>query len=199
MPRDLRSAAAAAAAAAAAGPAIRKDPRKSTRVTARDRMLPRSSDRSRASVRQGPSPIHGTGAFAARRIRAGALVTSMQHAAPARDGPSPGYPHDSVIHLACKGLSGLSGLGGLNGLSGLNGLAVRDVGWTSPLHKPTWYVMNHATCGANVTPRVGRIGPAGPQGPQGPQGPTIGWFALRDIEPGEELFWPYQTGRTLAF
>jgi hypothetical protein len=173
MPHDLRSTRSAAAATAA----IRKDPRKSARVTT---LGPRPSDRSRASVRQGPSPIHGTGAFAARRIRTGALVTSMQHAAPTRDGAPPGYPHDSVIHLACNGLNCM----------------VRDVGWTSPLHKPTWYVMNHATCGANV---AARVGPSGPAGPQGPQGPTIGWFALRDIEHGEELFWPYQTGRTLTF
>ena len=172
MAHDLRSARSAAAAA------IHKDLRKSARVTARVATLgPRPSDRRRASVRQGPSPIHGTGAFAARRIRTGALVTSMQHAAPTRDGAPPGYPHDSVIHVACNGRSGM----------------VRDVGWTSPLHKPTWYVMNHATCGANVAARVGATGPTGPTGP------TIGWFAIRDIEQGEELFWPYQTGRTLTF
>ena len=129
----------------------------------------------RASVRKGPSFIHGQGAFASRRIAAGTSVTSMQHAAPTKDGAPPGYPHDSVIHLASSGM-------------------VRDVGWTSPHHKPTWYVLNHSAAGANVAPRVTRGASAGSRGPV-----SIDWVAIRDIERGEELLWRYQTGRTLSF
>ena len=96
----------------------------------------------------------------------------MQQAAQARDGASPGYPHDSVIHVA-KG-----------------GIMVRDVGWTSPHHKPTWYVLNHSAAGANVAARV-----SGGSGGQ----VSLEWVALRDIERGEELLWRYQTGRALTF
>lgn len=145
-------------------------PRKSSRFASRD-----ISHRGRASVRKGPSSIHGQGAFASRRIAAGTSVVSMQHAALTRDGAPPGYPHDSVIHLA-----------------GWGGGMVRDVGWTSPHHKPTWYVLNHSAAGANVAARV-----TGGPSSRGPV--SIDWVAIRDIEPGEELLWRYQTGRTLIF
>lgn len=67
---------------------------------------------------------------------------------------------------------------------------VRDVGWTSPHHKPTWYVLNHSAAGANVAARV-----SGGSGGQ----VSLEWVALRDIERGEELLWRYQTGRALTF
>jgi hypothetical protein len=143
--------------------------RKSARVASRE---PRAVDRvARASVRKGPSRIHGQGAFASRRIVAGTSVVSMQQAAQARDGAPPGYPHDSVIHLA-KG-----------------GIMVRDMGWTSPHHKPAWYVLNHSAAGANVAARASGSGGY----------VSLDWVALRDIERGEELLWRYQTGRALTF
>lgn len=130
----------------------------------------RAPARSRASARKGPSAIHGQGAFASRRILAGTIVTSMGHAIQTRDGASPGFPHDSVIHLASRGI------------------VVRDAGWTSPHHKPTWYVINHSAA-ANLAARV-----------RGGRGSIVlEWIALRDIERGEELLWRYQTGHTLRF
>ena len=154
--------------------------RRSTRLTPR---APHPSDRARASVRKGHSLIHGQGAFASRRIAAGTRVASMQHAAQTRDGASPGYPHDSVIHLASLG-----------------GIMVRDLGWTSPHHKPTWYVINHSAAGANVAARAtrGTSGGAGASVPSGGQ-LSLDWVAIRDIERGEEILWRYQTGRTLTF